>query len=561
MTICLCHGGMCEPGIRCSWPCMILRSIPSNMHRAVSGPLISVLPPPNQNCFMQWRRFVWVCVGCTLLFCTARLYFHHERQRPMTLASSPSITGWLGTGLGIGFGFWELHQSHRIRRMMADLDHHVYPDCKPHCMDYCERSRTFCDVRSKLTYEVSGRCFYAVHGCQDCLDPLLDGHVGPLPHGLREVNCSRLPAVALRQRILSRGCRGGVCGARDVCDAVCPDPFDGGYKNTVFKGGVEQLLCPSMFQHLADYVFRDPLWESFGQAVHVANRALAPGCLPPVPIIYTKTDEADTNELAAFARRLPGPYILITGQSDKSAAVMQGLLRDERLVHWFAQNADLADPRVTPIPIGLNCFAQGAELQTVLREHAARGRPPKTGVLLLSHSNATWPDGRERAWRHFCAPERREWVSCVPREGGWSYVDRNPRLVDFYRSVLARHKFVLAPSGGGLDTHRVWEALYMRTIPVVYGRGPREQIQELYAPAELPIVVVEDLEQVTRPFLERQYERLLPRFEGGVGRLGAGYWRQRINAVREGELRRRKIVETAERRRCWHSVFGPAKGV
>ena len=36
-----------------------------------------------------------------------------------------------------------------------------------------------------------------------------------------------------------------------------------------------------------------------------------------------------------------------------------------------------------------------------------------------------------------------------------------------FLSELNNYKFVIAPFGNGLDTHRVWEAIYSNSIPIV----------------------------------------------------------------------------------------------
>ena len=37
----------------------------------------------------------------------------------------------------------------------------------------------------------------------------------------------------------------------------------------------------------------------------------------------------------------------------------------------------------------------------------------------------------------------------------------------FYRRILLRYMYVVCPEGNGIDTHRLWEALYLRTIPIM----------------------------------------------------------------------------------------------
>jgi hypothetical protein len=43
------------------------------------------------------------------------------------------------------------------------------------------------------------------------------------------------------------------------------------------------------------------------------------------------------------------------------------VLNDPNLVHWFAQNGDVVHSKLSPIPIGLNCFEHAPEMDQALR--------------------------------------------------------------------------------------------------------------------------------------------------------------------------------------------------
>ena len=33
---------------------------------------------------------------------------------------------------------------------------------------------------------------------------------------------------------------------------------------------------------------------------------------------------------------------------------------------------------------------------------------------------------------------------------------------------MSKYKYILCPSGNGIDTHRMWEALYSNSIPIIF---------------------------------------------------------------------------------------------
>lgn len=87
-----------------------------------------------------------------------------------------------------------------------------------------------------------------------------------------------------------------------------------------------------------------------------------------MPIIFAKTDTVKNGKLGDFIRHhLKGPYILITGQSDYGIPIIANsrkILNDPNLVAWYAQHVEEGGiSKLKPIPIGLQCFEQGPELQ------------------------------------------------------------------------------------------------------------------------------------------------------------------------------------------------------
>jgi len=66
-------------------------------------------------------------------------------------------------------------------------------------------------------------------------------------------------------------------------------------------------------------------------------------------------------------------------------------------------------------------------------------------------------------------PAKRTEVYTLLKDKPWITVDMKHNGDDFdsYLDNIYNHKFVICPEGNGIDTHRLWEALYMGTIPIV----------------------------------------------------------------------------------------------
>ena len=65
-----------------------------------------------------------------------------------------------------------------------------------------------------------------------------------------------------------------------------------------------------------------------------------------------------------------------------------------------------------------------------------------------------------------------------------------------YLTEMKKHKFVLCPSGNGIESARNWETLYMKRVPV-FKRHP--YLEEMFK--EFPVLFVDDFEEVTEELL------------------------------------------------------------
>jgi hypothetical protein len=84
--------------------------------------------------------------------------------------------------------------------------------------------------------------------------------------------------------------------------------------------------------------------------------------------------------------------------------------------------------------------------------------------------------------------------------------------------------FVVCPEGNGIDTHRLWESLYMETIPIVKKSLVHKDWEDL------PVFWVKSWEDVNLESLSRNYEKLQPLFrsENTVQKLSCNYWIDKI---------------------------------
>jgi len=213
---------------------------------------------------------------------------------------------------------------------------------------------------------------------------------------------------------------------------------------------------------------------------------------------------------------IASPYILITHNSD--FPIPNGfvhMLDDEKLIAWFGQNVEgYLHPKLHPIPIGIanRHWPHGNTdiFDAVRMNDVIYSRDI---LLYMNFIIDTYYQERSRVYSQFIYE---------------SFCLYSPvKDMQSYLADLKMTKFVLCPRGNGLDCHRTWESLYMGAFPVVR----TSTLDSLYE--GLPVIIINDWNEVTQAFLEHKYEEMQQR-EFAWEKLYADYWFQHIDSFKKG---------------------------
>lgn len=218
----------------------------------------------------------------------------------------------------------------------------------------------------------------------------------------------------------------------------------------------EDYVCGTKFQDLGNAQILD----SGAVKMHTI------GLRAEYPVLYCHTHQFNKSikQISEFNDKI----ILITHNSD-------GCVRESRteqlreydadvnllpsnVIRWYAQNVDLAEipEKIVPIPIGLEnryCFDYD-KAEMLFREAA---KPvEKNHRIYVNFNISTNVVERTKALTAFSDPN-----ICHVRLG------TNGENYQQYLEELHTSSLVLCPPGNGLDCHRTWEALYLRSIPLM----------------------------------------------------------------------------------------------
>ena len=237
--------------------------------------------------------------------------------------------------------------------------------------------------------------------------------------------------------------------------------------------------------------------------------------------LYYKTDVIYHGEPMHWRGNLiyppnPGLPIIISGHSDY--AITNELMEYYHPNVWFCVNKQTDRPNVFSLPLGITNNTNESDLHAIYGDldsmiQVMGETVAYKNLVYMNFNINTYPSERQRVWDLFQDLEyvtKGETVNTI--EG----------RTQFLREIKA-HTFVLCPRGNGIDTHRLWETLYMGSIPIL-----RRDIA--YAEfTDLPICFVDHWEEITPMFLESEKERIYNQ-TWNMDKLKIGYWIHKIES-------------------------------
>jgi len=146
------------------------------------------------------------------------------------------------------------------------------------------------------------------------------------------------------------------------------------------------------------------------------------------------------------------PYILVTHNSDKNITEEYvSIAEDPLLTHWYAQNMLVAHEKISMMPIGIaNSMWPHGDL-SILNSvvNSIKQKTKDVYFYFNVHTNVS------------------ERQSCLTklRFNGFTFGEEVSYTK--YLEDLALHDYAICPPGNGVDSHRIWECLYLNVCPVM----------------------------------------------------------------------------------------------
>ena len=231
---------------------------------------------------------------------------------------------------------------------------------------------------------------------------------------------------------------------------------------------------------------------------------------------------------------IPKPFILVSGGGDcecpnqifDTDEEFQNFINSPNIVHWFCQNVLIKHPKITPIPLGL-------DYETIMYyNHIRNDRGPKMTPLEQENQIMELRKNICPFWERIpiCYGNFQYLLTTKYGSDRVDAICKIPKNLIYYDSKSARQTtfknqtnfaFVVSPFGQDYECIRTWEALCIGCI-VILKTSP---IDSIYA--DLPVLIINDWNEITQPFLESAIERFKQKHQNGefnYEKLTKKYW-------------------------------------
>jgi len=206
--------------------------------------------------------------------------------------------------------------------------------------------------------------------------------------------------------------------------------------------------------------------------------------------------------------KIKNEYVLISHNDDTNIDESYEKYIDNKIIHWFAQNITFKHSKMTPIPIGIPNFCHDEMGKLRYFDQKNIEKEPDVSI------------------KFGFVVSNKERISALENLSKSSLAKRiQVKNQDEYIDVLKKSYYVASPTGSGLDCHRTWEAIYLKTIPIVI----KNPMNEYFKSIGLPILLINSWDEIhnfTGEFLEKEYRKIYQ--TDSFPQIFMDYWQKKI---------------------------------
>jgi hypothetical protein len=186
------------------------------------------------------------------------------------------------------------------------------------------------------------------------------------------------------------------------------------------------------------------------------------------------------NEFSYKIQYFKNNFVLITHNSDQNIEFTENIIKilnSTNLVQWYAQNLLFKHDKLNLLPIGLaNSMWSHGNLSPFNDLRLTNNLVTKTKFIYFNFNINTNISKRKPCYESL--KSKLTWLENI-----------NP-TENLYR--LKEYEFCICPEGNGVDTHRLWECLYLKVVPIVINT----QFTQILKNYNVPMVVLDKWDDI-----------------------------------------------------------------
>ena len=212
-----------------------------------------------------------------------------------------------------------------------------------------------------------------------------------------------------------------------------------------------------------------------------------------------------------FLHHLNDNTTIVTHNSDHSINDEHlQYINNDKISKWFCQNRETSHLKLFSIPIGIanSQWPHGNQnsIKSIIENDTVKTN------LVYKNFQVDTNHGKRALCNHI-----------TNNNGILMY---NNTSQEEYWDNIKKSLFVISPPGNGIDCHRIWECLYLQSVPVVKYHDAFSQF------THLPILFIDDWNKVTVDFLRSKTENYI-NYDFNIPDLTLKYWRERITGGKQ----------------------------
>ena len=257
----------------------------------------------------------------------------------------------------------------------------------------------------------------------------------------------------------------------------------------IITGEKIQLLCDFFIGEPSDFKYNPKVELEKDRHILVNSNHIFPNNKPLKIFVYVRLFLKNIDELFNILNNIKQKFILVTHNSDfnLSEDIIKKLFTIDNLTKVYTQNINVDTKiynNVISLPIGLpNSHWPHGNLKYI--NELVDKLPNKTNdiffnfhIPVMKHMKGTDYEKKRSLCKKICVKKGIKWTPKV------EYA--------LYLKNLSTYKFAICPEGNGIDTHRLWECLYLKVIPICLSCHMINYYSKLF-----PIIVLNSWEELS----------------------------------------------------------------